>query len=108
MRVPRDFHELLAVCRPDARRSTYLLALVNGWRYGGDVDIFTEGLPASQLVAGVSVVVLEFLSEAVLTTLAVFLPVCLPTSLQAESLEFGDQGSGRIVIEAWILREETA
>ena len=73
-----------------ARCSTRLLALFDSWRYGGDVDIFTEGLPASKLVAGVSVVVLEFLSEAVLTTLAVFLPICLPAPLQAESLELAD------------------
>lgn len=51
------------------------------------MDICAEGLPARELVAGVPIMVLKLLCKAFLTTLTIFLPTCLPTSLQAEPLE---------------------
>lgn len=71
------------------------------------MDICTEGLPASELVAGVPVVVLKFLRQALLTVSTIRLPARLPTPLEAESLELKDQGSGGIVVEFGVLREET-
>ena len=69
---------------------THLFTLVDRWRYGGDVDICAEGLPASKLIAGVPIMILEFLSKASSTTLTIFFPILFPTSLQAEPLEFND------------------
>ena len=71
------------------------------------MNVCAEGLPASELVAGVPVMVLEFLGQTLLTALTVLLPARLPAPLEAESLELEDQGSGGVVIEFGILREET-
>lgn len=67
-----------------------LFTLIDRWRYGGNIDICTEGLPASKLVACVPIMVLKLLCKAFLANLTEFLPTCLPTSLEAEPLELSD------------------